>query len=252
MRIHNNVEMLELETTLANGPGVINPLIVWDEKDVVLFDAGLPGMATMFRETAADSGVPFDRLNRILITHSDIDHIGSLSQIIHEAGSGITLMAHNEERPYIECELPPVRVKQMESSLASMTGAERGQVLTITEKLKKNYRVFKANVDITIEDGEVLPFCGGITCIHTPGHTPGHMSYYLEKLKLLIVGDIIQLTDGTLEKCPDFTILDKEAVTASLKKLCQYKIETVVCYHGGLFHGDVSQRIAEIASGLER
>jgi glyoxylase-like metal-dependent hydrolase (beta-lactamase superfamily II) len=115
MRIHNNVEMLELETTLANGPGVINPLIVWDEKDVVLFDAGLPGMATMFRETAADSGVPFDRLNRILITHSDIDHIGSLSQIIHEAGSGITLMAHNEEG-HILSAAAPVRVKQMESS----------------------------------------------------------------------------------------------------------------------------------------
>lgn len=44
MRIFNNVEMLELETMLANGSGVINPLIVWDEKDVVLFDAGLPAM----------------------------------------------------------------------------------------------------------------------------------------------------------------------------------------------------------------
>lgn len=123
MRIFNNVEMLELKTILANGPGIINPLIVWDEKDVVLFDAGLPGMGTIFRETAADTGVPFERLNKILITHSDMDHIGSLSQIIHEAGLGITLMVHKEERPYIECELPPVRVKQMEASVGSTTGA---------------------------------------------------------------------------------------------------------------------------------
>jgi len=250
MRIFNNVEMLELETMLANGPGVINPLIVWDEEDVVLFDAGLPGMETIFRETAANTGVPFERLNKILITHSDMDHIGSLSQIIYEAGLGITLMAHKEERPYIECKLPPVRVKQMEASAGLTTGATREQLLTLTEKLKKSYRMFKAKVDKTIEDGEVLSFCGGITCIYTPGHTPGHMSYYLNKLKVLIAGDVLQIIDGSLVKCPEFTILDKEAVSASLKKLSQYEIERVVCYHGGLFYGDASQRIAEIASGL--
>jgi hypothetical protein len=31
MRIHNNVEMLELKTTLANVPGVINQLIALDD-----------------------------------------------------------------------------------------------------------------------------------------------------------------------------------------------------------------------------
>ncbi len=247
MRLFNNVEMLELKAALANGPGVISPVIVWDEQDVVLFDAGLPGMAKMFRETAAATGVPFDRLNKILITHADMDHIGSLSQIIHEAESEIMLMAHQEERPYIECDLPPVRLKQMEAAAGSMTGAAREQLSTLTENLKKSYRMFKANVDKTIEDGEVLPFCGGITCIYTPGHTPGHMTYYLNKWKLLIAGDILQVMDGSLEKCPEFTILDKAAAAASLKKLGHYEIEKVVCYHGGLFHGDAVQRIAEIA-----
>lgn len=250
MRIFNNVEMLELETVLANGPGIINPLIVWDEKDVVLFDAGLPGMGAMFRETAAENGVPFERLNKIMITHSDMDHIGSLSQIIHEAGIGITVMAHKEEKPYIECELPPIRLKQMEAGIASTTGATREQLLAVFENLKKSYRIFKANVDKTIEDGEVLPFCGGITCIYTPGHTPGHMSYYLEKSKLLIAGDILQVMDGSLVRCPDFTILDKEAINASLNKLSRYEIEIVVCYHGGFFGGHVSRRIAEITSEL--
>jgi glyoxylase-like metal-dependent hydrolase (beta-lactamase superfamily II) len=250
MRIFNNVEMLELETVLANGPGVINPVIVWDEKDVVLFDSGLPGMDKKFREIAADTGVPFERLNKVLITHSDMDHIGSLAQIINIRGGDITVFAHKEEKLYIECELPPICLKQMEASVCSMTGEMREQIVTMTENLKKSYRMFKAIVDKTIEDGEVLQVCGGITCIYTPGHTPGHMSYYLEKLKLLIAGDILQVMDGSLVKCPGFTILDKEAFIASLKKLSRYKIEMVVCYHGGLFHGDATNRIAEIASGL--
>ena len=250
MRLCSGVEMLELETIMVNGPGTISPLFIWDETDVALFDAGLPGMGAKFREAAADTGVPYERLNKILITHSDMDHIGSLSQIIQEAGAGITLMVHEEEKPYIECDLPPIRLKQMEASINSATGTMREQLVMMTENLKKSYRMFKANVDKTIDDGEVLPFCGGITCIHTPGHTPGHMSYYLNKSKLLIAGDILQIMDGTLEKCPDFTILDKAAAAASLKKLCRYEIEMVVCYHGGFSKNNVSQRILEIASGL--
>jgi glyoxylase-like metal-dependent hydrolase (beta-lactamase superfamily II) len=250
MRIANNVEMLELKTILANGPGVINPLIVWDEKDVILFDAGLPGMGTIFCETALSACVPYGRLNKVLITHSDMDHIGSLSQIIKEAGTAITLMAHKEEKPYIECDIPPIRVRQMEASARNATGILREQLITMTEKLKKNYRMFRTNVDKTIEDGEVLPFCGGITCIYTPGHTPGHMSYYLKSLKMLIAGDILQVINGSLEKSPDFTTIDKEAQAVSLKKLCNYEIDRVVCYHGGLFQDDASHRIAEIANGI--
>ena len=250
MRIFTNVEMLELETIMANGPGAISPLFIWDETDVVLFDAGLPGMGAKFREAAADTGVPFERLNKILITHSDMDHVGSLSQIIQEAGAGITLMAHEEEIPYIECDLPPIRMKQMEAGISSASGTMREQLVMMTENLRKSYRMFKANVDKAIEDGEVLPFCGGITCIHTPGHTPGHMSYYHNNSKLLIAGDILQVIDGTLEKCPDYTILDNQAISESLKKLCRYDIEVVVCYHGGIFQNNVSQRIIEIARGL--
>jgi glyoxylase-like metal-dependent hydrolase (beta-lactamase superfamily II) len=250
MRIFENVEMLELRTILANGPGVINPLVIWNETDVVLFDAGLPGMGAIIRETASNAGVPFERLNKLLITHSDMDHIGGLSEIIQLSGAGITLMAHKEEKPYIECDLPPIRVKQMEVSAASTTGELHKQLVATIENLKKNYPMFKANVDQSIEDRDVLPFCGGITCLHTPGHTPGHMSYYLEKFKLLVAGDILQVLDGSLEKCPNFTILDKDANIASIKKLNQYDIDVVVCYHGGLFYGDASQRIAEILNEL--
>jgi hypothetical protein len=63
---------------------------------------------------------------------------------------------------------------------------------------------------------------------------------------LLIAGDIIQIENGRLRVCPDMTIIDKEAVAGSLKKISSYKIETVVCYHGGLFRGDVVQQMADM------
>ena len=247
MKITDNIEMLEVEADLANGSGMVHPVVIWDEKDVVLFDAGLPDMVPQIQTASIQAGLPFERLNKILVTHSDMDHIGSLAQIIQESKESITVYAHREEKPYIECALPPVRLAQMVEAASQMQGAMREQLSEMVEKLKKNYQLFQANVDHTPEDGEVLPFCGGITCIHTPGHTPGHMCYYLKDHGLLIAGDIFAVVNGDLKTCPERLILNQNDMAASLEKLCGYSMDTVICYHGGLFTGDAAGRIAGLA-----
>ncbi|MDP0588083.1 MAG: MBL fold metallo-hydrolase [Candidatus Endonucleobacter bathymodioli] len=44
--------------------------------------------------------------------------------------------------------------------------------------------------DFWLEDEQELPCCQGVS-IHTPGHTPGSMSFWFEKEKLLIAGDTL-------------------------------------------------------------
>jgi hypothetical protein len=46
---------------------------------------------------------------------------------------------------------------------------------------------------------------------------------------------------------PEFTYNMEEALI-SLKKLSQYDIKTVICYHGGIYNGAVNQRIKELSS----
>lgn len=82
MRIDTGVEMLELSAALPDGPTVIHPVIIWDETDVVMVDASLPGQVPTLREEFRKAGVPFERLNRVLITHHDLDHIGGLREVI--------------------------------------------------------------------------------------------------------------------------------------------------------------------------
>ena len=41
-----------------------------------------------------------------------------------------------------------------------------------------------------IEDQQDLTHCSGV-CIHTPGHTPGSVSFHFESEKLLIAGDTL-------------------------------------------------------------
>ena len=44
--------------------------------------------------------------------------------------------------------------------------------------------------DFWLKDDEELPCCQGVA-VHTPGHTPGSMSFWFEKEKLLIAGDTL-------------------------------------------------------------
>ena len=44
--------------------------------------------------------------------------------------------------------------------------------------------------DFNIEDQQDLTHCSGV-CIHTPGHTPGSVSFHFESEKLLIAGDTL-------------------------------------------------------------
>jgi glyoxylase-like metal-dependent hydrolase (beta-lactamase superfamily II) len=248
MKIANGVEVLELSAMLANGLSVIHPTLIWDKEDVILIDTGLPGQLPQFSDALKNAGLPFERLNRIIITHHDMDHIGSLASILNESPQQVQVIAHGIEKPYIQCELQPLRLTQLGESLGSLPEERRIQMSALYENLKANYKSFKANVSQTVADGEELPYCGGITVIFTPGHTPGHICLYHKKNKLLIAGDTMNVENNLLVPSPEFTTWDKKAANNSLKKLAEYDIEAVICYHGGLYNSNVNQRILELAN----
>ncbi|MCK9911855.1 hypothetical protein MXD81_22055, partial [Microbacteriaceae bacterium K1510] len=66
----------------------------------------------------------------------------------------------------------------------------------------------KAKVDRVLTDGEELPYCGGIRVIFTPGHTPGHISLYLQQSKTLVAADAMIVWDGVLRGPVQQTTLD--------------------------------------------
>jgi glyoxylase-like metal-dependent hydrolase (beta-lactamase superfamily II) len=252
MKIANGVEMLDIQANLAGtGPSIIHPTLLWDQEEAILVDAGLPGQVAQFREAMEEAGVAFTKLSKVIITHHDMDHIGSLSSIVNASPHPIQVLAHEKEKPYIQTELPPLRLIQIKAQLDSLPEERRHQMKALYDALNDNYRSFKASVDKTVADGQELVCCGGITVIYTPGHTPGHISLYLNQHKILIAGDSMNVEDQALVPAPRFTIVDTQLAAQSLAKLTQYDIETVICYHGGLFRGNASQRIAAIANAYD-
>ena len=244
MKIANGVYMLEISANIMGKPSVIHPTLIWDNETVILIDTGFPGQLPQIREAIDEVGVSFDRLNMVILTHQDIDHVGGLSSILKELPNTVVVLAHNEEKAYIQGEKLPVKVAQLQAHLNLLPK----EMKAIYEKMKAFYENNKSIVDKTITDGEELPYGGGITVIYTPGHTPGHISLYLKEAKTLIAGDTMNVEDGLLVQASLSATFDMALSIQSLKKLMNYDIETVICYHGGLFKDNANQRIAELAN----
>ncbi|HEX9026482.1 MAG TPA: MBL fold metallo-hydrolase [Clostridium sp.] len=246
MKIENGVYMLEISHNMMGSERVINPTVILDNDWQVLIDAGFPGQINQIREAIENEGISFNKLNRIILTHQDIDHIGCVSDILRELPHKVKVFAHETEKAYINGEKKPVKLASLEDSLEQLPD----NMKIIYEKLKVGFEMSRVNVDETLNDGQELPICGGITVIYTPGHTPGHICLYLKKCKILIAGDILCVKEGKLVKADQNINLDNELNMKSMKKLMDYDIETVICYHGGIYKGDVNKRIAELADDL--
>ncbi|MEN1936286.1 MBL fold metallo-hydrolase [Paenibacillus sp. 102] len=217
MKISKGIEMLHLE---FHGNS-IHPTLLWDQEMAILIDTGFPGQIEDLHVAMDKVGVSFDKLKVVILTHQDIDHIGSLPEILQNCGRNIKVYAHELDKPYIQGDLPLLKDGHIENPP-------------------------KGKVDDTLIDGQELPYCGGIRIIHTPGHTPGHISLYLRQSKTLVAGDSMYSVNGTLGGIHVPTTLDIKAARQSLKKYLDLDIESVICYHGGLSKGNINEQIQKL------
>ena len=127
--------------------------------------------------------------------------------------------------------IPPIRMSEMEAQLKTLPEDRRQKMAALCDSLRANYKKMKANVDATLEDKEELPYCGGITVIYTPGHTPGHLVLFLPRHHALVTGDTLTAPMGRVgAPTRQYTPVPRQAVQ-SLKKLSEFDFEILVPYH---------------------
>jgi glyoxylase-like metal-dependent hydrolase (beta-lactamase superfamily II) len=209
--------MIELKKVRNGVELVFRPTVIWDEKDVILIDTGYPGHLKDIQNGLEELSI--GKITKVIITHQDHDHLGSLHEIIENAESKIEVFSHALTKPYIEGEEPLTKLK---------------------------CTVPKVAVTHTIEDGDVLPFCGGLRVIFTPGHTPDHISLYHQESKTLITGDALTAIDGKIgQPNPQYT-LDMEGAFQSINKFLDLEIQRAFCFHGGICEGQVIESIERL------
>jgi glyoxylase-like metal-dependent hydrolase (beta-lactamase superfamily II) len=232
MRLTNGVYVLPIPRGPQEADSYLNlTLIVDEDNGTTLVDAGLPDQTEAIGAALVEAGIGVRNLRRIIFTHQDLDHVGSGAALVRQSGARV--LAHSADAPYIEGRLRPL--KPSPEMLQ-----QRPQMRKVLERLEP------VAVDEHVENGTRLALAGGTRVVFTPGHTPGHISLYLEGSKILIAGDALTAEGGYLNGPNPWATLDMSTAIRSTQRLADLDIDTIVCYHGGVVSEDANGQLRRI------
>lgn len=177
----------------------VNAYLV-DDDVPTLVDAGTPWDARALREALDEIDFAVSDIGRVLLTHYDLDHVGTLAQLTPElnapvyAGAFDAAILTNRRRP------PITNHKGAFQRLASLLTTH-------------------PSIDVeTVDDGETV---GTFTAYHTPGHTPGHVAYVSAERRVGLLGDLVSESDGTLDASGWAMSYDTSDVRESIVRLSE-------------------------------
>lgn len=225
--------------------GAVNVYLWRWNGNLALIDTGLPWHGRRILDAIQAAGFDVKDVKEILITHADTDHAGGLS-VIREA-TGARVIVHAIEAMFFKGQWR--RWPNLRHPLGVLI-APAYFVLS-----KTLLRLPRLRPDLLVVDGEVLD--NGLQVIHTPGHTPGHMSLYSKELGVLFVGDVISHRGGKLALPPAIFTPQPEVVKDSLRKLARLKNVRIACFgHGPVIAENAGEHlrafIAKVAPPRKR
>ncbi len=207
-------------------------IILIAEQELTLIDTGLRGSSTEIIDFVHRLGRSVEEISLIIITHNHFDHIGGLVELrkltkakvaIHQAA----IIDADGNPPY-------------------PSGIRRLLRVPLFSLLRGRFMLSSGDVDIQLEDGKVLEPLGGLKVIHTPGHTPGSISLYSPKYKLLIVGDALVKSHNAPQLPHKMVSTNIAEAMNSVKKMAQLDFDILCFGHGRPLTGCVRTKLTAL------
>ena len=215
------------------GTEQVNWYLLEDEGRLCAIDAGFPKLADTLDQDLARSGLSAERIEDVVLTHSDGDHTG-LARALQDRGARVLI--HEADDPSLRRPGPKGGDASIPKLLASLHRSE------VRKILRHNIKYGAANPPKvegaeTFTDGDALP--GGLTAVHTPGHTAGHCALLHRERRVLFAGDALidheLITKGRgPQVMPRYTNINTAQALASLDAIeaLEEDVDLLLFAHG--------------------
>jgi hydroxyacylglutathione hydrolase len=176
--------------TNTGGVAMTNCFLIADEaaNQAVLFDAPDHSAGPLLKEVASRKW----NLAGLWLTHGHFDHFADHA-VVRQRFPDARIMIHALDEP--KAQQPDVQTRLFQLPLVIPP-------LKADDYVSDNQRLKIGSLEVVV--------------MHTPGHSPGHVAYYLPKENVLIGGDLI--IGGSIGRT-DLPDSDADQMVASIRKV---------------------------------
>ena len=222
------------------------------QNDWVLIDAGLAMGAAQILSVAADRFGDDARPAAIVLTHGHFDHVGALEPLL--AVWDVPVYAHPLELPFLtgRADYPPPDPTVGRGLMARLSPLFPERGIDLGDRVR------------ALPTSSAVQGMPGWRWIHTPGHSPGHVSLFRASDRALIAGDAIATTRPEsvfavgaqreeLSGPPSYFTIDWTKARRSVQALAALRPTLVAAGHGTPMRGPtVANEIGALARDFDQ
>ncbi|MGB7992536.1 MBL fold metallo-hydrolase [Methanoregula sp.] len=222
---------MEIVPGIHQVDGVNGNCFIIVRDDLTIIDTGMPKNSAKIVTYIQDilKREPSE-IKTIVLTHFHIDHVGDAFDLKELSGAKVAI--HEADADYV-------------AGKKTQPAPPGGMGIIMKVLMPLFFRSKPVNPDVQLKDGDTV---AGLTCIHTPGHTPGSICLFDPASKILFVGDLLRFNGIKIETGP-FS-LDAGKLQQSINKIAAIDFDIMLSGHGIPLRPDASVKVREFAKSL--
>ena len=193
----------------VDGLRAANAYLVAVDDGLLLVDTGMPGNAKRIVAFIESTGHHAADLRYIVLTHCDVDHIGSVARLKELTGAKVAI--HELDGPVLA---------------GRQRSQKGGPLMAVFGRL---FRIRHVVPDLLLKDGDVI---GGLTVIHVPGHTAGSIVLVREDGVVFSGDALLSDNDGQVRPPRPRLALDPAQAQVSAERIKALPIKLLCTGHG--------------------
>ncbi len=193
----------------VDGMRVANVYLVVIEDGLLLVDSGMPGNAKRILAFTKNLGHQPSDLRFIVLTHCDIDHVGSVAKLKELTGAQVAV--HELDAPVLSGDQKPQK---------------GGLAMVVLYRLLWFRPVVP---DLLLTDGDTI---GGFHVMHAPGHTAGSLVLYRDDGVVFSGDALLSNKDGQVRPPDPRLALDRAEALASAERIKALPTRLLLTGHG--------------------
>jgi glyoxylase-like metal-dependent hydrolase (beta-lactamase superfamily II) len=221
------------------GEAIVSCYLLEDAGEVTIIDAGVPAYYADLAAELAAMGRAIEDVRALVLTHGHDDHIGFAERLRAERGVPASIHEFDAALARGQAGNPSAGMgeRRLRSLLHYMLWLMRRGGMRTTALTEVS----------TFDPGTTLDVPGALRVIHTPGHTPGSVTFHAPGHHALFVGDALA-TDAVISErrgpqvCP--FAADPDEALASLASIEELEAHWLLPGHGEPWTDGVAAAVA--------